>query len=70
MKSETYLLARITDDRVKVYINGPASEVMELLKKEAVSIFKSFKENGCSDTNAVFCLFFKNVAKEVFDIDL
>lgn len=71
MKSKTYLSAKITDDdRVKVDINGPASEVVELLEEEAVSIFKSFKENGYSDTMALFCLFFKNVAKEVFDIDL
>lgn len=70
MKSKTYLSAEIIDDRVKVDINGSASEVMELLEEEAVSIFKSFKENGCSDTIALFCLFYKNVAKEVFDIDL
>ena len=71
MKSKTYLSAKITDDdRVKVDINGPASEVMELLEEEAVSIFKLFKENGHSDTMALFCLFYKNVAKEVFDIDL
>ena len=70
MKSETYLSAKVTDDdRVKVDINGPASEVVELLEKEAVSIFKSFKESGYSDTMALFCLFFKNVAREVFDID-
>lgn len=66
MKSKTYLSSKITDDdRVKVDINGPASEVME-----AVSIFKSFKENGGSNTIELFCLFYKNVAKEVFDIDL
>lgn len=71
MKSKTYLSAKITDDdRIKVDINGPASEVMELLEEEAVSIFKSFKGNGYSDTMALFCLFYKNVAKEVFDIDL
>lgn len=71
MKSETYLSAKITDDRVKVDINGPASEVMELLEEEAISIFKSFfKDTGYSDTMEVFCLFFKNVAKEVFNIDL
>ena len=71
MKSEIYLSAKITDDgRVKLDINGPASEVMELLEDEAVSIFKSFKENGYSDTMALFCRFFKNVAKEVFNIDL
>ena len=71
MKSKTYLSAKFTDDdRVKVDINGPASEVMELLEEEAVSIFKSFKENGYSDTIALFCLFFRNVSKEVFDIDL
>lgn len=71
MKSKTYLSAKITDDdRVKVDINGPASEVMELLEEEAVSIFKSFKENGGSNTIELFCLFYKNVAKEVFDIDL
>lgn len=69
MKSETYLSSKITDDRVKVDINGPASEVMELLEGEAISIFKSFKENGYSDTMALFCLFIKNVAKEVFNID-
>ena len=70
MKSKTYLSAKITDDRVKVDINGPASEVMALLEEEAVSIFKSFKENGYSDTMALFYLFIKNVAKEVFNIDL
>ena len=70
MKSEIYLSAKITDGRVKMDINGPGSVVMVLLEEEAVSIFKSFKENGCSDTMAVFCMFFKNVAKEVFDIDL
>lgn len=70
MKSETYLSAKITDGRVKVDINGPASEVMELLEEEAVSIFKLFKENGYSDTMALFCLFIKNVAKEVFNSDL
>ena len=67
MKSEIYLSAKITDDgRVKLDINGPGREVMELLEEEAVSIFKSFKDNGCSDTVALFCLFFKNVAEEVF----
>ena len=31
MKSETYLSAKITDEgRVKVEINGPADEVLEL----------------------------------------
>ena len=71
MKSKTYLSARITDDdRVKVDIKGPASEVMEVLEAAAVSIFKSFKENGCSDAIDVFSLFCENVAKEVFDIDL
>lgn len=71
MKSKTYLSAKITDDdRVRVDINGPASEVMEVLEESAVSIFKSFKETGYSDTMALFCLFFKNVAKEVFDIEL
>lgn len=70
MKSKTYLSAKIIDDCVKVDINGSASEVMVLLEEEAVSIFKSFKENGCSDTIALFCLFYKNVAEEVFDIDL
>ena len=71
MKSKTYLSAKITDDdRVKVDINGPASEVMEVLEEAAVSIFKSFKENGYSDAMALYCLFFKNVAKEVFNIDL
>ena len=71
MKSETYLSAKITDDdRVKVNINGPGSDVMILLEEEAVSIFKSFKENGCSNTIALFYLFLKNVAKEVFNIDL
>ena len=71
MKSKTYLSAKVTDDdRVKVNINGPAIEVMEVLEAAAVSIFKSFKENGYSDTMALYCLFLKNVAKEVFDIDL
>ena len=71
MKSKTYLSVKITDDdRVRVDINGPASEVMDLLEELTVSIFKSFKDNGCSDTMALFCLFYKNVAKEVFDIDL
>lgn len=71
MKSKTYLSAKITDDdRVRVDINGPASEVMEVLEESAVFIFKSFKETGYSDTMALFCRFFKNVAKEVFDIDL
>lgn len=71
MKSKTYLSAKIIDDdRIRVDINGPASEVMELLEEEAVSIFKSFKENGNSDTMALFCLFYKYVAKEVFNIDL
>ena len=71
MKSETYLSAKITDDdRVKVDINGPARHVLELLEEEAVMLFKSFKENGCSDTMAVFCQFIRNVSKEVFDIDL
>ena len=70
MKSKTYLSAEITDDRIKVNINGPASEVVELLEEEAVSIFKSFKETGYSDTMALFCLFFANVAKEVFNIDV
>ena len=71
MKSEIYLSAKITDDgRVKLDINGPGREVMELLEEEAVYIFKSFKDNGYSDTMAVFSMFIKNVAKEVFDIDL
>ena len=71
MKSKTYLSAKITDDaRVKVNINGPASEVMEVLEAAAVSIFKSFKETGYSDAKALYCLFLQNVAKEVFDIDL
>ena len=71
MTSKTYLSAKITDDdRVKVDINGPASEVMVLLEEEAVTIFKSFKDNGYSDTMALFCLFIKNVAKDVFNIDL
>ena len=71
MKSKTYLSVKITDDdRTKVDINGPASEVMELLEELTVSIFKLFKDNGCSDTMALLCLFYKNVAKEVFDIDL
>ena len=70
MKSETYLSAKITDDRVKVDINGPVGEVYELLEKAAVFIFKSFKKNGYSETIALFFLFYKNVAKEVFDIDL
>ena len=70
MTSKSYLSAKITDDdRVKVNINGPASEVMVLLEEEAVTIFKSFKDNGYSDTMALFCLFFKNVAEEVFNID-
>lgn len=71
MTSKTYLSAKITDDdRVKVDINGPASEVMVLLEEEAVTIFKSFKDNGYSDRMALFCLFIKNVAKDVFNIDL
>ena len=71
MKSKTYLSAKITDDyRIKVDINGHASEVMELLEEEAVSIFKWFKENCHSDTTELFCLFYKNVAKEVYNIDL
>lgn len=36
-----------------------ASEVMEVLE-----------ENGYSDAMALYCLFFKNVAKEVFNINL
>ena len=70
MKSETYLSAKITDDRVKVAFNGPVGEVYALLEEAAVSIFKSFKENGYSETIALFGLFYKNVAKEVFDVDL
>ena len=71
MKSKTYLSAKITDDdHVKVDINGSASEVMVLLEEEAVTIFKSFKEKGFSDTMALFCLFYMKVRKEVFDIDL
>lgn len=71
MKSTTYLSAKFTDDdRVKVDINGPAIEVMELLEEETVSIFNSFKEAGYSDTMAVFCQFFQNVTKEVFGIEL
>ena len=71
MKSKTYLSAKITDDdSVKVDINGPAIEVMGVLEAAAVSIFKSFKENGYSDTMALYCQFIKNVSKEVFNIDL
>lgn len=71
MKSETYLSAKITDDdRFKVDVNGTADEVLALLVDLTVSIFKSFEENGCSYTMSLFRLFFKNVCKEVFDIDL
>lgn len=70
MKSKTYLSAKITDDDVKVDINGSASEVMALLEEEAITIFKLFKEKGFSDTFALFCLFYKKVAKEVFNINL
>lgn len=71
MKSKTYLSAKITDDdRVKVDINGPADEVIVLLEDATVSIFKSFEENGCSHTMALFRLFFKKVTEEVFNIDL
>lgn len=71
MKSKTYLSAEILDDnRVKVDIDGPARHVLELLEDEAVMLFKSFKENGYSDTMALYCQFFQNVTKEVFDIDL
>lgn len=70
MTSKTYLSAKILDDRIKVDINGPRSEVMALFEEEAVMLFNSFKENGCPDTMGVFCRFVKNVTKEVFDIDL
>lgn len=71
MRSNTYLSAKIKEDEhVEVNINGPVSEVLPLLEEEAVAIFKLLDKAGSPDTLDLFCLFFKNVAKEVFDIDL
>lgn len=71
MKSKTYLSAKITDEgRVEVVINGTTDELLVLLEKEAVSIFKEREKHGHHDSIALFYLFFKNVAKEVFNIDL
>ena len=71
MKSETHLSARITDDgRLQLDIYGPAGKILVLLEEEAVSIFEKLKNEGNPATMALFCLFYKNVAKEVFNIDL
>lgn len=71
MKSEPYMSATITDEgRVKLEIHGPGNKLLVLLEEEAVSIFEELKNEGNPATMALFWLFFKNVAKEVFDIDL
>ena len=71
MKSETHLSAKITDEGyAEVVINGTTEELLVLLEKEAVSIFKEREKHGYHDSMALFYLFYKNVAKEVFDIDL
>lgn len=70
MKIETYMTAKIHDGRVKVEMQGPADKLLSLLTEEVVAIFKELKKEGCPDTLEVFSLFFKNVAKEVFNIDL
>lgn len=70
MKSETYLSAKIMNGRVKVEMQGPADKLLSLLTEEAVGIFKELVKEGYPDTFEVFRMFFGNVAKEVFDIDL
>lgn len=72
MKSKTHLSAKITDEGLlEVTINGTADELLVLLEDEAVSIFKELKKHGgYPECFKVFTLFYKNVAKEVFDIDL
>ena len=71
MKSETYLSAKITDEgRVEVVINGTADELLALLVEEAVSIFRECEKHGHHVSMALFYLFLKDVAKEVFNIDL
>lgn len=71
MKSENYLSAEIQEDgHVKVTINGPSNIVLLLLEEEAVAIFNSLKDASRSTTMKVMLMFFKNVAKEVLDIDI
>lgn len=71
MKSKTYLFSEILDDDCyRIDINGPSDEVMELLEAQAVAVFKAIKDSGRLDSMDLFCFFFKNVAKKVFDIDL
>ena len=63
--------ATITDEgRVKLEIHGPYNKLLVLLEEEAVSIFEELKNEGNQATMALFWLFYKNVAKEVFNIDL
>ena len=70
MKIETHLSAKIQDGRVKLEMQGPADKLLSLLTEEAVGLFKELTNEGYPDTFEVFHLFFKNVAREVFDIDL
>lgn len=70
MKSETYLSAKIMNGRVKVEMQGPADKLLSLLTEEAVGLFKELAKEGHPDTSEVFRMFYGNVAKEVFNIDL
>lgn len=70
MKIETHLSAKIQDGRVKIEMQGPADKLLSLLTEETVGLFKELTNEGCPDTFEVFRMFFGNVAKEVFNIDL
>ena len=71
MKSETYMSAKITDEgRAEVVINGTADKLIALLEEEAVTVYKECEKHGHHVGMALFYLFLKDVAKEVFNIDL